>query len=55
MGEAGVAGGRLVMRNLEQTKVYVVVTDTEEEKVALTVSKNEGKGKLQMDPLIETS
>ena len=42
-----------MMRNVEQTEVYTVVEDTEEEKVALLAGKNEEKRKLQMDPIIK--
>ena len=55
MGEVGGPSGQPVVPNGEPTKVYAMVQDAEEEKVALAANKNEEKGQLQMDPIIETS
>ena len=55
MGEVDGFGGQLVVQNAEQTRVYVVVEDTEEEKMALSASKSEENRKLWMYPIIETS
>ena len=54
MGEANEFDGRLVIREMDSTNVYVVVEDTEEEKIAIMTNKNEPKGKMLMDPMIET-
>ena len=55
MGEVGGPSGQLVVPNMEPIKVYMVVQNTEKEKMALAANKNEEKGQLQMDPIIETS
>ena len=55
IGQVGGSSGQLVLPKMEQTKVYTKVLDAEEEKMALVANKNEEKGKLQIDPFIETS
>ena len=55
MGEVGGSDGQLMLQNVEQTKFHVVVEDVEEGKIALVARKNNEKGKLQMDLIIDTS
>ena len=43
-----------MIQNVERTDVYAVLEAIEEEKMAHAASKNEEKGKLQMDLVIET-
>ena len=53
MGEVVGFGGGPTMWDVELIKVYAIEEDTKEQKIALVVSKNEEKGKLRMDSLIE--
>ena len=44
IGEVGGPSGQPLVLNVEPNKVYVVVQDAEEEKVALATNKNKEKG-----------
>ena len=53
--EASGSSGPLVMLIKKQTEVYRAVEDAEEKETILLTKENQQKGKLHMDPVVETS